>query len=426
MERSPHLLVPGQSERWCDFHRVISHIGVRAMEVSKRMKSIPPYIFAEIDKKRQAAVARGVDVINLGIGDPDQPTPKHIVDAMHKAIDNPVNHKYPPFGGTKEYKEAAAAWIKKRFGVTMDPNTEVTSLIGSKEGLHNTIMAFIDEGDINLIPDPAYPVYKTSTILAGGEPYFMPLLEENNFLPDLDAIPADVCKKAKLIMVNYPNNPTAGVADLKFFEKLVAFAKKHDLLLCHDLSYSEMTYDGYKAPSIFEVEGAKDVAIELHTLSKTYNMTGWRIGFAIGNPVAIKALSSIKSNVDTDVFRAVQFAGIAAFEGPTDEIKRCNELYIERRDLAVQELQKLGWDFKPIKATFYMWLKTPEGMTSAEFAEIMLDKAGIVVPPGTAYGPGGEGFFRMGLCVDKNRMKEAFDRMAKHEITFDMKKKAKV
>jgi len=401
-------------------------IGVLAMEVSKRMKSIPPYIFAEIDKKRQAAVARGVDVINLGIGDPDQPTPKHIVDAMHKAIDNPANHKYPPFGGTPEFKAAAAKYIKNRFGVTVDPATEVTSLIGSKEGLHNTIMAFIDSGDVNIIPDPAYPVYKTSTILAGGEPYFMPLKAENNFLPDLDAIPADVLKRAKLIMLNYPNNPTAGIADLEFFKKLVAFAKKHDLLICHDLSYPEMTYEGYVAPSIFQVEGAKDVAIELHTLSKSFNMTGWRIGFAIGNPVAVKALGSIKSNCDTDIFRAIQIAGIAALEGPMDHIEACNKLYIERRDLAVKELNKLGWNVKPIKATFYMWLPTPEGMTSAEFAEIMLDKAGIVVPPGTAYGPQGEGWFRMGLCADKDRMKEAFDRMAKHEITFDMKKKAKV
>ncbi len=300
------------------------------MEVSQRFEnSIPPYVFAEIDKKRQAAVARGA-VINLGIGDPDEPTPPHIVEAMHKALDNPANHHYPPFGGMKEYKEAAAGWIKKRFGVTVDPATEVTSLIGSKEGLHNTIMAFIDKGDVNLIPDIAYPVYRASTLLAGGTPYFMPLKEENGFLPHFEAIPQAVAEKAKLMLLNYPNNPTAGVADLAFFEKAVAFAKKHDILFCHDLSYSEIHFDGYKAPSVLEVPGAKDVAMELHTLSKAYNMTGWRIGFAIGNAFAIKALARLKSNVDTDIFKAIQLAAIAGFNGPEDHIHYCNKLYVER------------------------------------------------------------------------------------------------
>jgi LL-diaminopimelate aminotransferase len=392
------------------------------MEVSRRLKSIPPYVFAEIDKKRQAAVARGVDVINLGIGDPDQPTPPHIVEAMREAVLNPVNHHYPPFGGTKEYKKAAATWCQKRFGFTVDPDTEVTSLIGGKEGLHNTIMAFVDSGDVNLIPDPAYPVYKTSTLLAGGEPYFLPLTPENNYLPDLESIPQAVLQKAKLLLLNYPNNPTAGVADLAFFEKVVAFAKKHQILFCHDLSYSEMTFDGYKAPSVLEIPGAKDVTMELHTLSKAFNMTGWRIGFAIGNAQAIKALAQIKSNVDTDIFRAVQVAAIAAFEGSRDHIDYCNKLYIDRRDLAVKRLRELGWDVKPNKATFYMWIKTPKGFSSAEFATEMLDKAGIVVPPGTAYGPTGEGYVRISLCAPIERINEAFDRMAKHSITYDMGK----
>lgn len=392
------------------------------MEVSQRLKSIPPYVFAEIDKKRQAAIAAGVDVINLGIGDPDQPTPRHIVEAMHDALENPANHHYPPFGGTKEFKEAIATWCKKRFGFEVDPVNEITSLIGSKEGLHNTIMAFIDKGDINIIPDPAYPVYRTSTILAGGEPYNMPLTPENNFIPDLDAIPEAVLKKAKLLMFNYPNNPTAGIADMAFFEKAVAFAKKHNILLCHDLAYSEMTFDGYKAPSILQVKGAKDICIELHSLSKTYNMTGWRIGFAVGNAEAIKSIAKIKSNIDTDIFKPIQLAAIAGLTGPTDHIDFCNKLYIERRDLAVERLTELGWPVKPIKATFYMWLPVPPGMTSADFATLMLDKAGIVVPPGTAYGPQGEGFIRMSLCLDKARMAEAFDRMAKHSITYDMAK----
>jgi LL-diaminopimelate aminotransferase len=389
------------------------------MEISNRLKNIPPYVFAEIDKKRQAVAARGVDVINLGIGDPDQPTPKFIVEAMQKALDNPANHKYPPFGGMPEYKQAAAHWCNKRFGIDIDPAGEVTSLIGSKEGIHNIIMAYVDPGDVALIPDPAYPVYRTSTILAGGTPHFMPLTPDNDFVPDLDAIPADVARKAKLMFLNYPNNPTAGICDLKFFEKAVAFAKKYDILLVHDLAYSEMTFDDYVAPSIFQVPGAKEIAIELHSLSKTYNMTGWRVGFAIGNQQAIKALAQLKSNIDTDVFRAIQVAAIAAFNGPRDHIDACNKLYVERRDVAVENFRKLGWQIKPIKATFYMWLPVPTSMTSAEFCTLMLEEAGIVVPPGTAYGPHGEGFFRMSLCTDKKRLQEAFDRMAKHSITFD-------
>jgi LL-diaminopimelate aminotransferase len=389
------------------------------MEISKRLKSIPPYVFAEIDKKRQAAVARGVDVINLGMGDPDQPTPAHIVAAMKGALDDPANFKYPPFGGSKEYRQAAATWCNQRFGLDISADQEVTSLIGSKEGIHNLIMAYVDPGDVVLVPDPAYPVYKSSTILAGGTPHFMPLTPGNQFLPDLAAIPDAVASKAKLMFLNYPNNPTAGVCDLAFFETAVAFAKKHDILLCHDLAYSEMTFDGYKAPSALQVKGAKDICIELHSLSKTYNMTGWRIGFAIGNSTAVKALAQLKSNIDTDIFKAIQVAAIAAFTGPRDNIDHCNKIYQERRDIAVAGFNKLGWSEKPSKATFYMWLPTPKGMTSADFCTLMLDKAGVVVPPGTAYGPNGEGFFRVSLCADKSRIQEALDRMEKHAIRFD-------
>lgn len=389
------------------------------MEISKRLKSIPPYVFAEIDKKRQEVAARGVDVINLGIGDPDQPTPKFIVEAMQKALDNPANHKYPPFGGMPEYKQAAVEWCKNRFGIDINPATEITSLIGSKEGIHNIIMAYVDEGDVVLMPDPSYPVYRSSTILAGGVPHFMPLTPANKFIPDLDAIPEETAKRAKLMFLNYPGNPTAGICDLKFFEKAVAYCKKYDILLVHDLAYSEMTFDGFVAPSVLQVPGAKEIAIELHSLSKTYNMTGWRIGFAIGNATAIKALAQLKSNIDTDIFRAIQLAAVAAFKGPRDHIEHCNKLYQERRDVAVENFRKLGWPIEPIKATFYMWLPVPKGMTSAEFCTLMLEEAGIVVPPGTAYGPNGEGFFRMSLCTDKKRLQEAFDRMEKHAIRFD-------
>lgn len=392
------------------------------VEVADRLKSIPPYVFAEIAKKAKAIAATGVDVINLGIGAPDQPTPRHIVDAMHEAIEKPANHVYPPFGGTPDFKEAVAQWVQKRFNVTVDKDTEVTSLIGGKEGLHHLIMAYIDKDDICLVPDPAYPVYKTSTALCGGTPHFMPLTAENKFLPDLDAIPEAVAKKAKLLIINYPNNPTAGVADLAFFEKIVAYCKKYDILLCHDLSYSEMTFDGYKAPSILQVKGAKDIAIELHTLSKTHNMTGWRLGFAIGNKEAVANLAKLKSNVDTDVFAAIQVAGIAGLNGPRDHIDFCNKLYAERRDIAIKRFAELGWDVKPIKATFYMWVPTPAGMSSEDFSNLMLNTAGIVVPPGNAYGPNGEGWFRISLCCDKDRLTEAFDRMAKHSITYDMHK----
>lgn len=389
------------------------------MEVSNRLKSIPPYVFAEIDKKRQAVVARGVDVINLGIGDPDQPTPPHIVEAMKKALDNPANHKYPPFGGMPEYKAAVAEWMQTRFGTSFDPASEITSLIGSKEGIHNIIMAYVDPGDIALIPDPAYPVYRTSTILAGGTPHFMPMTPANNFLPELDKIPEDVAKKAKLMFLNFPNNPTGAVCDLDYLRKAVAFAKKYDILLVHDLAYSEMCFDGYVPPSIFEIPEAREVAIELHSLSKMHNMTGWRVGYAVGNQQPVKALAQIKSNIDTDIFRAIQWAAIAALKGPRDHITHCNKLYEERRDIAVAAFRKLGWKLEPIKATFYMWLPVPQGMTSADFSTLMLEEAGIVVPPGNAYGPSGEGFFRLSLCTDKARLQEAFDRMAKHSITFD-------
>ena len=389
------------------------------MEISNRLKNIPPYVFAELDKKRAAVAARGVDVINLGIGDPDQPTPAHVVKAMKDALDNPANHRYPPFGGTKEYREAAAAWCKKRFNIDINPDTETTSLIGSKEGIHNIIAAFVDPGDISLIPDPAYPVYKSSTLLAGGTPHTMPLLAKNGFLADLDAVPEDVARKAKIMFLNYPNNPTGAVCDLAYLTKAVAFAKKYDLLFVHDLAYSEMAFDGYVPNSVFEVPGAKDVAIELHSLSKAHNMTGWRIGFAIGNAYAIKALAQLKSNIDTDVFRAIQIAGIAAFNGGNADIDRCNAIFKERRDVAVEGFRKLGWPIEPIKATFYLWLPVPTGMTSSEFCTLMLEEAGIVVPPGTAYGACGEGYFRLSLCATKERLQEAFQRMEKHAIRFD-------
>lgn len=390
------------------------------MKFAKRIESLPPYLFAEIDKKRQAAIARGVDIINMGIGDPDEPTLKHIVDSMHKAIDDPSTHNYPPYHGTKEFREAVCKWFEKRFGQKFDSEKECVSLIGSKEAIHNMIFATIDEGDIALLPDPAYPVYKTSTILSGGKPHIMPLLEKNNWLPDLKKIPEDIAKKANILMICYPNNPTGAIAPIGFYEEVINFAKKYDIIVLSDNAYSEVTFDGYKAPSIFEVKGAKDIALEFHSLSKTYNMTGWRIGFAVGNEKIIKALSTMKTNIDSGVFKAIQKAGVSAFETPQELIKKRNELYKERRDVALNGLRELGWKInEPIKATFYLWLPIPLSFKkSTDFATLMLDKCGIVVPPGVGYGDYGEGYFRIALTIDKKRILEAISRMKKENLIF--------
>jgi len=389
------------------------------MKTSKRLDRIPPYLFAEIDKKIAAAKAQGHDVISLGIGDPDTPTLPNVVAAMHKAIDDPKTHDYPPYDGTKDFKQASADWMRKRFNVELDADNEVLALIGSKEGIAHTFFAFVDAGDITLVPDPGYPVYQNATILAGGEPYIMPLNQENDFLPDLDAIPEEVAKKAKLMFLNYPNNPTGAVATIEFFEKAVAFAKKYDILLCHDQAYCEMTYDGYVAPSILQVEGAKDVAIEFFSHSKSYNMTGWRVGFACGNAEAIKALGTIKNNIDSGVFKAIQRAAIEAYNTPAEEIEKLNNMYKARRDIVMNGLRELGWDLKDPKATFYIWAPVPKGMTSVEFAALMLEKAHVVVPPGTGYGANGEGFFRIALTVGEERLKEAIQRMKDAGIRYN-------
>lgn len=389
------------------------------MKFAKRMESLPPYLFAEIDKKRQAAVDRGVDIINMGIGDPDQPTPKNIVDAMHDAINDPKTHNYPPYQGLKEFRQAVTSWFEKRFDQKFDADKECVSLIGSKEAIHNCILATVDQGDVALLPDPAYPVYKTSTLLSGGKPYITPLLEKNSWLPDLTKIPNDIARNANILMVGYPNNPTGAIAPLEFYDEVIAFAKKYDIIVLSDNAYSEITFDGYVAPSIFQAKGAKDVALEFHSLSKTYNMTGWRVGFAVGNEKVIKALSTIKTNIDSGIFKAIQRAAIAAFETPKEVIEKNLSLYKERRDVTVKRLKELGWDVKPIKGTFYVWLPIPSSFKkSADFATVMLDKCGIVVPPGVGYGEYGEGYFRIALTVDKKRIEEACSRMKKEGLVY--------
>ncbi len=382
------------------------------MQFAKRLEKIPPYLFAEIDRKRDEMVAKGVDIINMGVGDPDRPTPGYIVQAMHEAIDDPATHNYPPYQGTKDFREAAVEWMERRFGIKeLNPNTEVVSSIGSKEAIHNTFLAFVEPGDYTLIPDPGYPVYRTSTIFAGGQFHTMPLFPERGYLPDLNAIPEDVARKAKLLWINYPNNPTGALATLEFFEELVAYCKQYDILLCHDHAYSEMAYDGYKPPSVLQVPGAKDVAIEFHSLSKSYNMTGWRVGFVVGSAHGIKGLGQVKTNVDSGVFKAIQRAAIAAYSTGETELQAVMSVYQNRRDIIVKGLQSMGWPIEPPKATLYVWASVPQGYSSAEFVTLLLDKCGIIVPPGNGYGAAGEGFFRIALTVADERMHEAIQRM---------------
>lgn len=393
---------------------------------AKRLDNIPPYLFAEIDKKKQAAVAKGVDIINLGIGDPDQPTPDFIVESMHKAIDDPATHNYPPYVGLPEYRQACVDWYATRYNQPADQkfnsSTECLALIGMKEAVHNLCTAVVNEGDVVLVPSPGYPVYKTGTIIAGGEYHYMPLKEENNYLIDFKAIPEDVAKKSKLMFLNYPNNPTGAFATKEFFQEAVDFAKKYDILLCHDNAYSEI-YFGEKESSIsiFDIEGARDVAIEMFSLSKGFNMTGWRAGFVVGNAEAIDALSTLKTNIDSGIFKAIQRAAITALSADKSKTDYMRDLYAGRAKVAVEGLKELGWDIKEVpQGTLYIWQPIPpKYSSSAEFATDMLDKCGIVVPPGIGYGDDGEGYFRIALSASEERLAEAFQRMKDQGLAFN-------
>ena len=386
------------------------------MKTAKRIKNVPPYLFAQIDKKKAEMQKQGKDIIDFGIGDPDLPTPKHIVDEMKRALDDPKAQRYPPYEGTKDFRQAVADWYQERFGVTLDANNEVMALIGSKEGIAHMILGMIDPGDVALIPDPAYPVYKTMTILAGGKPVLMPLTAKNHFLPDLKKINAKTARKAKIMFVNYPNNPTGAVATLEFYQEAVAFCKKYDILLCSDLAYSEISYDGFNPPSVLQVPGAKDVAVEFHSLSKTYNMTGWRLGMAVGNADGIRALSIIKTNVDSGAYKAIQMAGIAALRGSQSAINESNAIMQERRDILVSGLNRLGFKVEKPKSTFYIWVAVPKGYTSASFAEKLLLQASVLVVPGSGYGKYGEGYVRLAITIPKERIEEALVRLAKIKL----------
>ncbi|MBI2964530.1 MAG: LL-diaminopimelate aminotransferase [Deltaproteobacteria bacterium] len=378
---------------------------------AQRIQELPPYLFAEIDKKKNALKARGADIISLGIGDPDLPTPPHVIERLCRAAGAPANHRYPDYEGLPAFRRAAAEWYRSRFAVELDPEREVVSLIGSKEGIAHLPIAFVDPGDVVLCPDPGYPVYAVGTGFCGGVVYRMPLRGENHFLPDLNAIPEAVAKRAKLMWLCYPNNPTSAVAGAEFFRSAIAFAQRHDVIVCHDAAYSEIYYDGERPISFLEVEGAREVGIEFHSLSKTYNMTGWRIGFAVGNADLVAGLGTVKTNVDSGVFQAVQEAGIAALGGDQSCVESCRQIYQRRRDLVMKALGRAGLRAHPPKATFYVWVQTPRGYSSADFATKVLEETAVVITPGTGFGPNGEGYVRLSLTVADERLAEAVERI---------------
>ncbi len=380
-------------------------------ELSERLKKLPPYLFAEIDEMKRRKEKEGVKVIDFGVGDPDIPTPKHIVEAMQKAVEKPENHRYPSYEGMISFRQAVAEFYKRRKGVELDPEKEVISLIGSKEGIAHLPLAFVNDGDYVIVPDPGYPVYFASTLLADGIPYKVPLKKENGFLPDFESIPDEVARKAKIMFLNYPNNPTTAVAEKEFIKSAVDFCKDHGIILAHDFAYGEITFDGYRAKSFLEVDDAFEVCIEFNSLSKTYNMTGWRIGFAVGNEEILKGLLKVKTNVDSGVFQAVQEAAIAALTGSDECIESNCRIYQERRDVLVKGLREIGLNFEKPKATFYVWCEVPEGYTSIEFTKKLLNEAGILVTPGIGFGEHGEGFVRFALTRDVKIIEEAIERL---------------
>ena len=381
------------------------------MRFARRIEKLPPYLFAEISRKIAEKRSQGVDVISFGVGDPDLPTPEHIVESLREASLDAANHRYPETEGLPELRQAIAGWYERRFGVSLDPEREVLPLIGSKEGIGHIALCFIEPGDVALVPDPGYPVYAMGTLLAGGEAYYLPLREEDGFLPDLEAVPGEVLRRARVLWLNYPNNPTGAVADIAFFERAAAFAREHGLAVLHDGPYSEVAFEGYRPPSFLEAEGAREVGIEFHSLSKSYNMTGWRIGMAVGNAEIIGALTRVKYNLDSGIPQAIQRMAIAALEGPQGCIEEHNRVYQRRRDRLVAALRGLGLRVSPPKASLYVWARVPEASTSVEFATRLLEEAAVVVTPGIGYGPSGEGYVRLSLTIPDERLEEGVRRL---------------
>lgn len=382
-------------------------------KLSRRLQKLPPYLFAEIDKAKRKARSQGRDLIDLGVGDPDLPTPARVVEKLSEAARDVKNQKYALGQGMPDLRRAITDWYKNRFNVTLNPETEVLPLIGSKEGIAHLPLAFINPGDYVLVPDPCYPPYRGSTILADGIPYSMPLLAENSFLPDFKEIPLKIRKQAKLMFLNYPNNPTAGVANKEFYLKVIDFAFKYNTIIAHDAAYSELSYDGYRPMSFLELDGAKDSGVEFHSLSKTCNMTGWRIGWVCGNKDVISAIAKVKSNIDSGIFSAIQIAGIEALNGPQRHIQKMRALYQERRDILCAGLESIGWKAAVPRATFYAWVPLPNGSDSRSFAKLLLKRCDIVTTPGIGFGTYGEGYIRFALTVSKERIREAIERIKK-------------
>lgn len=381
------------------------------MRTATCLDHLAPYLFARIDEKKRALVAQGADVISLGIGDPDMPTPDHIVQAMVEAVAKPENHQYPDYAGSLAFRAACASWMNSRFGVDLDPKKEVLGLIGSKEGIAHLHTAFVDPGDYVLAPSIGYPVYEGGAVLQSGQVWFMPMNEQNSFLADFKATPEEVLSKAKIMFLGYPNNPTGAVATEEYFDEAIAFCLEHDLLLAHDNAYCEIGFDGYAAPSILERPRAKECCIEFFSLSKAYNMTGWRIAFAAGNEQAITALGTVKNNLDSGQFTAVQDAAIVALTGSQECIAEMCALYERRRNLVVEALLAIGLSCEKPRATIYVWAKVPEGYTSESFATKLLEEAHVVVTPGNGYGPDGEGYIRISLTTPDDRLLEAVERI---------------
>lgn len=381
------------------------------MRAARRIEHLPPYLFAELDKKIAEATAKGADIVSFGVGDPDLPTPAHVVEALRAAVLDSTTHRYPSYTGLPELRQAIARYYKRRFGVTLDPDSQIQPLVGSKEGVFHLPVAFVDPGEVALVPDPGYPVYETATLLAHGTPFHMHLLSERGFVPDLGAIPPDVAERARLMYLNYPCNPTAATVDASFFEGAVDFCRAHGIVLAHDAAYVDVTFDGYVAPSALQVDGAMECVVEFGSLSKTYNMTGWRIGWVAGAPEGIEAIKRLKTNIDSGIFNAIQRASIVALDGPQDCLSEYVERYRARRDLLCDGLKSLGLVVEPPRGSIYVWAPVPEGYTSESFATHLLDKAQVVVAPGTGYGPSGEGFVRFSLTVPDARVEEGVERL---------------
>ena len=383
------------------------------IHLAKRVEQLPPYLFARISELIAEQRAAGVDVISLGIGDPDLPTPPHIIEALQRAAEDPANHRYPETEGLPEFREAVARWYESRHHVALDPETEIVSLIGSKEGIGHLPLCLIDPGDISISTQPGYPVYEVATMFAGGETFALPLSEEDGWLPRLDEVPSEVAARARILWLNYPNNPTGAIADHAFFERAIEWARRHDVAIAHDLAYSDVCFDGYVPPSILEVDGARDVAIEFDSLSKTFNMTGWRVAMAAGNPELVDVLRRVKSNLDSGIPQAVQQMGIAALDGPRDAIDEHNAIYQRRRDRVVEVLRELGLHVDPPRASLYVWARLPEGeRSSAAYAQRLVEATGVVVTPGVGYGDAGEGYIRISLTIADDRLEEALDRLS--------------